>query len=66
MIFFKFEYCLTNFGLKSLKPSKSSITSICPSQYLDAPMPMVGTETFFVIFLDNLKLKVIDLDQLSS
>ena len=28
IIFFKFEYCLTNFGEKSLKPSISSVTSI--------------------------------------
>ena len=47
--FFKFEYCLTNFGKKSLKPIISSVTSIWPSQCMDAPIPIVGIETFFVI-----------------
>ena len=48
--FFKFEYCLTNFGKKSLKPIISSVTSIWPSQCIDAPIPIVGIETLFVIF----------------
>ena len=42
---------LTNLGEKSLKPNISSITNICPSQYFDAPIPIVGTEIFFVINL---------------
>ena len=50
MIFFKLEYCLTNFGKKSLKPIISSVTSIWPSQCLEAPIPIVGIEIFFVIF----------------
>ena len=29
----------------------SSVTSTWPSQYFDAPIPIVGTEIFFVIFL---------------
>ena len=51
IILFKFAYCFTNFGEKSLNPSISSVTSIWPSQYPEAPMPIVGIETLFVIFL---------------
>ena len=29
----------------------SSVTSICPSQYLEAPIPIVGTVTSLVILL---------------
>ena len=32
----------------------SSVTSICPSQCLDAPIPIVGTETLLVIFFAKL------------
>ena len=38
-------------GKKPLIPNISSITRIWPSQCFDAPMPIVGTETLFVIFL---------------
>ena len=37
-----------------LSPTKSSVTRICPSQYLEAPIPIVGIEIFFVISLANL------------
>ena len=30
----------------------SSVTSICPSQYNDEPIPIVGILIFFVINLD--------------
>ena len=32
----------------------SSVTKIWPSQYLDAPIPIVGMEIEFVIFFANL------------
>ena len=54
MIFLTFEYLFTNFGKKPLSPIMSSVTSICPSQYLDAPIPIVGTEMLYVIFLAKL------------
>ena len=47
--FLKFEYFLTNFGTTSFNPSISSLTNIWPSQYLEAPIPIVGTLTLFVI-----------------
>ena len=53
---FKFAYCLTNFGEKSLSPVKSSVTRIWPSQYLDAPIPIVGIEIFAVIFFANFSI----------
>ena len=56
MIFFTLEYFLTNLGQKLLNPIISSLTSICPSQDLDAPMPIVGTETLFVIFYAKLSI----------
>jgi len=43
------EYLLINLGVKLLNPNKSSVTKICPSQCLDAPMPIVGTGIDFVI-----------------
>ena len=52
--FLTLEYFLTNFGRKLLNPIMSSVTSIWPSQYLDAPIPIVGTETLFVIFFAKL------------
>ena len=54
MIFLTLEYFLTNLGQKLLSPIISSVTSIWPSQYLDAPIPIVGTETLLVIFFAKL------------
>ena len=48
------EYLLTNLGLKLLNPIMSSVTNICPSQYFDAPMPIVGTEILLVILFAKL------------
>ena len=32
----------------------SSVTNICPSQYFDDPIPMVGIESLVVIFFADL------------
>ena len=46
-------YFLTNLKLIGFKPIKSSNTKICPSQLLDAPIPIVGTFTILVTCFAN-------------
>ena len=35
----------------------SSVTNICPSQNLEDPIPIVGIQSFFVIFLAQWDVK---------
>ena len=44
-----FEYCLTNLAFILFNPIRSSVTKTCPSQYTEAPIPIVGILIVFVI-----------------
>ena len=53
IIFLRSTYFFTNLKLFGFKPSKSSVTKTCPSQYAEDPIPIVGTFTELVIFFAN-------------
>ena len=51
IFFFIWPNFLTNLTFVSFNPIRSSITSICPSQIFEDPIPIVGILSFFDMFL---------------
>ena len=49
----KFSYFFTNFGDLSNNPNKSSVTNICPSHLLEAPIPITGILEILLILFAN-------------